>query len=367
MQLPPKIRAWLRDPVMFRGIVVGFAFFGAGSLFFSNHLIIFTIGSGVLVTLLGVALSWFQGNTRNDYRTFFDFHDFINNIRSSREEIVIYSTFSYLFLPEYEDKNLWNKLKIVLAQRLREERSVRVKILLLNPSSEAAKQRDHERQKDHTRVVDAIRTNLRELAKLKRDNPNISDRIEVKVYDILPRFQLHQVDNRVSVAFYPSNKPASQGKVLYLDKYDRVAEYFLLSFAEVWAPSDADANIPPIMLEEYMYAKFTISYRQGRDEEKVQYVLSDKYEGVFVILERPAIIHLMRNSANVFQSYEIVIGSQEKKTFLAAHIIEEESLEDVYLDIVAEMNKKYGIKSDRSNGGEGVWKLIQLTRKLGKP
>ncbi|MGH3417776.1 MAG: hypothetical protein ACRDSS_14995, partial [Actinocrinis sp.] len=113
---------------------------------------------------------------------------------------------------------------------------VRVQVLLLAPTTQAAQDRATEIQDPafDTRIEDNIRE-LRRLAnKMVRDGVT-ADRLEVRLYDRLPECSVHQVDDRLMVAFLPYQRRTSRVKHLEIGVDASLGRFAGLQFEDKWA------------------------------------------------------------------------------------------------------------------------------------
>ncbi|HEV2346035.1 MAG TPA: hypothetical protein VGS97_18190, partial [Actinocrinis sp.] len=129
-------------------------------------------------------------------------------------------------------------------------RGVKVQVLLLAPTTHAAQERAAEIQDPvfDTRVEENIRE-LRRLAHKMTMDGLPADRLEVRLYDRLPECSVHQVDDRIIVAFLPYQRRTSRVKHLEIGQDASLGQFALLQFDAKW-----DAARP---LEGMRYADLT--------------------------------------------------------------------------------------------------------------
>ncbi len=115
-------------------------------------------------------------------------------------------------------------------------RGVKVEVLLLAPTTQAAQDRAAEIQDPafDTRVEENI-SELRRLAhKMQLDGVQ-PDRLEVRLYDRLPECSVHQIDDRLMVAFLPYQRRTSRVKHLEVGQDTSLGQFAELQFETKWA------------------------------------------------------------------------------------------------------------------------------------
>lgn len=115
-------------------------------------------------------------------------------------------------------------------------RGVKVQVLLLAPTTQAAQDRAAEIQDPafDTRIEDNIRE-LRRLAhKMVLDGVE-PDRLEVRLYDRLPECSVHQIDDRLMVAFLPYQRRTSRVKHLEIGQDASLGQFAGLQFEAKWS------------------------------------------------------------------------------------------------------------------------------------
>ncbi len=179
----------------------------------------------------------------------FSLPDFISDIKYAENTIRIYSTYSHLF----DEEESWEDFKEAVLDRYSSQDAKRlvIEILLLDPNSYAAKQRNQER--DSENIIERIENNIENLDNWINHGQNkklLSRFIQVRVTDSLPRHQHHQIDETINFAFYPQNMAASEASYLRCSSWTEVGKYASQSFEEVWH----DRNVT-VSLNEYVERK----------------------------------------------------------------------------------------------------------------
>ncbi|MBS2963861.1 hypothetical protein KGA66_12455 [Actinocrinis puniceicyclus] len=116
------------------------------------------------------------------------------------------------------------------------ERGVKVQVLLLAPTTQAAQDRAAEIQDPafEARIEENIRQ-LRRLARKALADGVAADRLEVRLYDRLPECSVHQVDDRIMVAFLPYQRRTSRVKHLEIGHDASLGQFAQLQFESKWA------------------------------------------------------------------------------------------------------------------------------------
>jgi hypothetical protein len=115
-------------------------------------------------------------------------------------------------------------------------RGVKVQVLLLAPTTQTAQDRAAEIQDPafDTRIED----NIRELRRLKHKmvlDGVEPDRLEVRLYDRLPECSVHQIDDRLMVAFLPYQRRTSRVKHLEIGQDASLGQFAGLQFEAKWS------------------------------------------------------------------------------------------------------------------------------------
>jgi hypothetical protein len=158
-------------------------------------------------------------------------------------------------------------------------RGVKVQVLLLAPTTKAAQDRAAEIQDPafDTRIEDNIRELRRLGHKMAMDGVH-PDRLEVRLYDRLPECSVHQVDDRLMVAFLPYQRRTSRVKHLEVGQNASLGQFAGLQFENTWSVARP--------LEGMRYADLTI----GQDSKhlllriwhapEARYVASARIESI---------------------------------------------------------------------------------------
>ncbi len=163
-------------------------------------------------------------------------------------------------------------------------RGVRVHVLLLAPTTQAAQDRAAEIQ--DPAFDRKIEENIRELRRLARKmtmDGVSGDRLEVRLYDRLPECSVHQVDDRLVVAFLPYQRRTSRVQHLEVGPDASLGKFAALQFATTWDTAR--------LLDGMRYADLTtesdtkhlllrIWDAQRTDTQRARYLASNRIEGI---------------------------------------------------------------------------------------
>jgi hypothetical protein len=184
----------------------------------------------------------------------FDLRRFVRDMQDVTDEVRILSTWTDLL------KSDAIKPRFLQATRNLIQRGPTVKILLLDPYSIAAEQRNKEigrgaRKRDaaaadqRDSVQSDIRRNLRDLNAFVASLPaDQRERLQVRIYDATPAIRLLMQDDTGYVAFFPRGIPSTQGRHLAINMNTSLGQFCRDKFDELW---DTDVT-PTITLGEYM-------------------------------------------------------------------------------------------------------------------
>lgn len=115
-------------------------------------------------------------------------------------------------------------------------RGVKVRVLLLAPTTKAAQDRAAEIQDPaFDRHVEENIRELRRIARLTAGHGVHGDRLEVRLYDRLPDCSVHQVDERLMVAFLPYQRRTSKVKHFEIGQDAPLGQFATLQFEAKWA------------------------------------------------------------------------------------------------------------------------------------
>lgn len=114
-------------------------------------------------------------------------------------------------------------------------RGVKIEVLLLAPTTQAAQDRAAEIQDPvfDTRIEENIRELRRLGHKMVLDGVQ-PDRLEVRLYDRLPECSVHQIDDRLMVAFLPYQRRTSRVKHLEIGRDTSLGQFAGLQFEAKW-------------------------------------------------------------------------------------------------------------------------------------
>ena len=110
-----------------------------------------------------------------------------------------------------------------------------VQILLLAPTTSAARERAKEIRDEHfDQMVERNILRLRHLAGQLRARGIEADRLRVRLYDQLPEISVHQMDDRVLVGFLPYRRRSSMTSQLETERHSELGVYAVGQFERLW-------------------------------------------------------------------------------------------------------------------------------------
>lgn len=187
----------------------------------------------------------------------FEAQEFFKELRNS-QELKIYVTYSILVNSKNlsgESHSLANDFLENLKDRLKSDRRFKAQILILDPSSKIAEQRQMElhSHKDKRQAIPYIEENLWLLFDFISNNseiPEINARLKVHVYNSIPRFALFQAGKKVWLTFYDRNRNLSESDFFVFKPHNNLislrpplGSFVLDNFDEVWSDSSSTYTI----------------------------------------------------------------------------------------------------------------------------
>jgi hypothetical protein len=181
-----------------------------------------------------------------------DFEWLLGSIQTSSHPVRIAETWTNLLRDTHREAFL-----AVLHEVLR--RQVSVQILLLDPDSEGAAQRDREVEVD---VPGEIRNNLRHLSRFRDEIVSRELPLEVRLCNTVPGLQLYQSGLHSHVAVFVTGMEANEAPQLRTRRSTSLGDYAGRYFDMVW---NHDDSFP---LDRYLHARL----RAHGDEYRAEYV-----------------------------------------------------------------------------------------------
>lgn len=115
------------------------------------------------------------------------------------------------------------------------EHGATVQILLLAPTTSAARERAKEIRDEHfDQMVERNIQRLRHLAAQLPARGIAADRLRVRLYDQLPEISVHQMDDRVLVGFLPYRRRSSMTSQLETERQSELGIYAVGQFERLW-------------------------------------------------------------------------------------------------------------------------------------
>jgi hypothetical protein len=202
----------------------------------------------------------------------FEYAEFIKNASRAKERIRILTTFTHLL----SDARTRQEFRHALFHALRGNDELPVQLLLLDPFSNAARQRDEDRGPSEN-VIRLIQDNLVQLFDLC-DDP-VFRSVEVRIYDLLPPISLFQWDNYASMSFYPRGRSISEADRFELSMNTPLGRFLNDTFESIWKDKKTKR------LHEYMRLPIHImNPLTGEAEEHAVPFVKEHGECVFYML-----------------------------------------------------------------------------------
>lgn len=201
----------------------------------------------------------------------FNYKEWVDQSKRSKKQLRVLNTFTELLIEsgryDLEKQRFLAYLRSFAVDS--EQEDFTMQFLFLDPYSQAAEQRQIDRQKsspyDHDKekntedtinVIQAIKDNLSTLYYLKQDLGAAGKRIEVKLFYTLPPFQLFQLDKAASITYYPRQRGTSDIRTLRFDFSIEtpLGDFVRSTFEEIWQDGDATKT-----LEDYMQIEVVVN------------------------------------------------------------------------------------------------------------
>ena len=134
------------------------------------------------------------------------------------------------------------------------DRGVNVMLLLLDPSSPFARQRSLDLQlgsnngpPDENQVPNNIRASIRRMANAYLTVANLRERLELRLYNLLPSFSICGCDDKAFVGFFPHSAKTSDFAVLEIRMDTLFGDQVAAEFERIWqhaTPVDLSPHTP---------------------------------------------------------------------------------------------------------------------------
>jgi hypothetical protein len=150
-----------------------------------------------------------------------------------------------------------------LRNTLAGDNEVRVEILLLDPTSDATRQRSADLRGEGIDISAGVGRNLALLNRIRNDLPDgARSKLLVKLYNATPACAYYRVDDRASIAFYSLRTSSEQGAHVDIALKEKLGKIVNDHFRDI--REDADT----VEMVEYLYGTLTV----GRRSEHVAWV-----------------------------------------------------------------------------------------------
>ena len=143
------------------------------------------------------------------------------------------------------------------------DNEVRVEILLLDPTSDAARQRSTDLRGEGIDIADGVSRNLALLNRIRNHLPDgARSKLLVKLYNATPACAYYRVDDRASIAFYSLRTASEQGAHVDVALKEKLGKIVNDHFREI------REDVNTVEMVEYLYGTLTV----GRRKEHVAWV-----------------------------------------------------------------------------------------------
>lgn len=234
-----------------------FSVFGAwftflpGSVYFLNRDAAMGLGVELLGgVLLVVCLSWI--GWRDKSKNGINYRELEATLVGVKRRFYILTTYTYLFNSLEEIEPPVNRTHVKDCRRQLDKLAslkpeVEIRILVMDPDSEGAKER--QKHRPDSNVIENIRENCHELHKWKLNFNGRWNKVAVRVYRDLPRLSLKIWDDTCSVAFFERGKPQSSCKRTEVFASSPIGKLVEASFNDLWEDEQT------MTIEQYVVQK----------------------------------------------------------------------------------------------------------------
>jgi hypothetical protein len=154
---------------------------------------------------------------------------------------------------------------------LASDNEVRVEILLLDPTSDAARQRSADLKGEGINISAGVERNLALLNRIRSALPDgARSKLLVKLYNATPACAYYRVDDRASIAFYSLRTASEQGAHVDVALKEKLGKIVNDHFRDI------REDAATVEMVEYLYGTLTV----GRRREHIAWV---EYGGVLYI------------------------------------------------------------------------------------
>ncbi|NUR62732.1 MAG: hypothetical protein HOV87_29365 [Catenulispora sp.] len=144
-----------------------------------------------------------------------------------------------------------------LTKLLAGDNEVRVEILLLDPTSDAARQRSADLKDEGIDIADGVGRNLALLNGMRRRlPPGARTKLLVKLYNATPACAYYRVDDRCSIAFYSLRTASERGAHVDVALKEKLGKIVNDHFRDIRADDDS------VDMLDYLYGTLVVGHRK---------------------------------------------------------------------------------------------------------
>jgi hypothetical protein len=286
------------------------------------------LGALITVAIVGPIIRYVQeGHVREHPRL--DYEWFMAQAAAATTRLQILTTFSNA-LEQPLTERFFRALGRALSQQ------AQIEILLLNPGSLAAKQRQQELQGATLTASSVQREILRNIRRL-HDFAARLDSAErryfaVRLYDASASITLYRWDDRALVSFLPIGRLSEYGTQLEVAVRSPLGEFVEQRFRDLWSHASTKT------LDEFMYLRVTLAEddRMARDFAARYVMLDDTY----YLVHTEILAAMARRRAGVLMAYCGDDASQ-----LHELVIVDNSEPNLHESLVNDFIEKYDVRA----------------------
>lgn len=247
---------------------------------------------------------------------------FIQKIETATN-IFILETFTSLV----NDDQRFERFSKAVEQAL--SKGATVKILLIHPDSEGARQRAEELSQAAKPVKDVAEQIQKTIARFYRLETELSNyvtqnRFIIKLYDAAPSIAMHAWDKKAYVSFFPVNQRSDEAPNLEVSLATVFGRYARSHFEGLWSDDSAKISLP---LKSYMLLTLKVGDEQGLffymrvrvDNKEVFYACRRFRDALFLRLDKEDEVEITTDKGN-FRATCTRVKNRATRDLTIAHL-----------------------------------------------